>query len=190
MLRGLVLVIAFSGCGLGETCKPHTWRCAGDELETCTPHGGGVYGIPPMHVDSSDPTWDGAASCGANQCIDGTGDQRAFCAIAAAPDPACGVDGYACDGTTRVTCRAGYAIEREACASCAAGACAGALYAVCQDVTDCAIGMTCTNHTCEQPCGCADGTDCAACHAVDERSPDPDNGAAPPYTCSAGTCRS
>ena len=190
MRRALVLSIVLSGCGLGDTCKPDTWRCAGDVLELCTPHGGGVYGDDYVH--SSDPTWDPAASCGPNLCVDGTATSRAFCALATTPDPACATDGYACAGTTLVTCRDGYAIEREACASCGSSVevCAGGLYASCQSPIDCAAGMTCSNHTCEQPCACAEGADCAVCHAADDLSPDPSNGAAPRFFCKAGRCTS
>ena len=49
------------GCALPDpTCTPDTWRCNGDELQSCTPHGGGFYGGNGSvhHVSSSSPTWE------------------------------------------------------------------------------------------------------------------------------------
>lgn len=184
-----VSLAMLSGC-LDTDCRVGAYRCAGDELEICTAHPGGVVGPidDPSYHHHSSPTWDLAAQCGANRCIAGP---APFCALDATPDPSCaGSDGYACDGTTQIRCNAGYAMERTVCRSCNAstGDCTGSLYAVCSSDADCASGMTCTNHTCEQPCSCPEGASCAVCDAVDEQSADPHLGLAVPRTCHASTC--
>ena len=187
-----LVMLALVGCVPDGPCTPDTWRCDGSLLQVCTPHPGGVYGMPPTYVRSSDPTWDTAADCGAGRCIAATGGgARAFCALDPARDPACTADGYACDATTLVTCRDGYALERQHCRTCDAShaTCAGALFASCSTSSDCADGMTCdATHACVQSCACADGSACAACDAADAESADPDNGAPVPLVCRAGAC--
>jgi len=186
-----VSLAMLSGC-LDTDCRVGTYRCAGDELEICTGHPAGPVGPidDPGWDHGSGPTWDKAADCGANRCIAGA---KPFCALDAVPEPACAAittSGEACDGTTQIRCNAGYAMERTMCRSCNAttGDCTGSLYATCSNDTDCASGMTCTNHTCEQPCSCPDGASCAVCDAVDEQSPDPHLGLIIPRTCHASTC--
>jgi len=186
MIRLALALVLLAGC-LDTDCRVDTYRCAGDELEICTAHPGGVVGPidDPSYDHGSGPTWDKAASCGTNRCIAGP---APFCALDATPEPSCGEAGYACDGTTLVRCNAGYAMERTACRTCNPnGTCTGALFARCALDTDCAEGMTCTNHTCEQACACPDGASCAACDAVDEQSADPHLGLAV-LACRASIC--
>jgi hypothetical protein len=176
-----VIAVAMSGCFVADDCQPETWRCHGSILEYCQPHGGGIYGSGYVH--SSSPTWDAVADCGANRCIADRSD-RAFCALDAEPTSVCG-----CDGTTRVSCRDGFAVEREACRTCSPASCAGGLFAACTASADCAAGMTCDHDACVPTCACADGAACPACAAADDRSPDPDEGAPASWTCRAGLCR-
>ena len=189
MLRLAIALSFLSGC-LKSDCRVGTWRCVGDELQSCVAHGGGVYGPidDPSYVDSSGPTWEDDAACGANRCISS---DKPFCALDATRDPMCGLDGYACDGTTLVRCNDGYAMERTACLACdaATGGCKGAIDDVCASATDCAIGMVCENHTCVQPCDCPAAASCAVCVAVYEQSADPQLGVPPDQTCHAGRCR-
>lgn len=189
----LVLALAAtSGC-LDSDCSVDTYRCAGDELQICTGHPGGPSGPldDPSYSSGSSPTWDKAADCGPNRCIAGA---KPFCALDAAPDPACSAvatSGDTCEGTTQVRCNAGYAMERTACRSCDPRQleCPGSLWASCSIETDCAAGMMCVNHTCEQPCACPEGASCAACIAVEQQSADPHLGVALDLTCTASVCR-
>jgi len=191
MMRIAIVLCFATGC-FDMPCTPNEWRCNGDTLQTCTPHGGGLYGIPPHYVHSSEPTWDTAAACESNSCVTPVaGEARAFCALDATPEPACTADGFACAGDTLVRCRDGFAISRERCKQCDAahGTCDGALFATCRTTADCAAGMVCDPiQGCEQPCDCADGTECAACDADQRESVDPDNGHVTPLVCRAGQC--
>jgi len=188
MVRFALVLGLLSGC-LDTDCRVDTYRCAGDELEICTGHPGGVTGPidDPGYTHGSGPTWEKAAACGANRCVSGP---APFCALDATPEPLCSDAGYACDGTTLIRCNAGYAMERTQCRTCDAnhGSCTGALFDTCSLDTDCAEGMTCTNHTCEQPCACPEGASCAACDGLDEQSADPHLGNALELTCHASTC--
>ena len=192
----LVVVLALasvSGCLIDSDCRVDTYRCAGDQLQVCTGHSGGVVGPidDPSYVKGSGPTWEKAADCGADRCIAAA---KPFCALDAAPDPACAAvatSGYACDGTTQVHCNAGYAMERDECRSCDPSQleCAGSLWASCSLDTDCAAGMRCSNHSCEQPCSCPEGASCAACLAVEQQSADPHLGVPLDLTCVSSVCR-
>jgi hypothetical protein len=190
MLRFALVLALVTGClDLKPDCSVDTYRCAGDELQICTGHPGGVVGPidDPSYVHSSSPTWDKAADCGPNRCIAGA---KPFCALDAAPDPECAA-GDTCEGTTQVRCNEGYAMERTACRSCDPREleCPGSLWTSCTLATDCATGMTCVNRECEQPCACPPGASCAACIAVEQQSADPHLGVALELTCVASLCR-
>ncbi|MEO8840592.1 MAG: hypothetical protein ABI591_21785 [Kofleriaceae bacterium] len=188
MLRIAIVMSLLPGC-LQDDCRVGAWRCIGDELQSCEAHGGGLYGPidDPSYVHSSSPTWEDNTACGANLCISS---DKAFCALAATRESACGASGYACAGDTLVECRDGYATSRTACLACDAtkGSCSGSMFDVCATATDCAPGMTCTNQGCELPCACPEGASCGVCDAAFEESPDPSNGVWRASTCRAGFC--
>jgi len=190
MLRLAIVLSLLSGC-LEDDCRVDTWRCAGDELQSCVAHGGGLYGPidDPSYTHSSGPSWEDNTACGANLCISAT--DRSFCALAPTRDPVCGSSGFACDGNTLVECRDGYAMTREACLVCdvtkGTGACSGATFGACATAADCAPGMMCTKYNgCEMPCACPDGTSCDTCTTAFEASRDPSNGIA--NSCHGGFC--
>ena len=194
------------GCTLPEDCKVGSVRCVGDEVQSCTAHGGGVYGggkgLAPVHYDkSSSPTWEHLETCGASRCIsppqtDAAAPHQAFCALEPKPRPAClaSTSDQTCDGTSSLRCYDGYAVSTELCLACDVSkpnglgdGCVGGVYATCKASTDCAPGLECnTNGRCVMPCACAEGAACASCDVLGAHT----GQASPPATwvCQSGVC--
>jgi hypothetical protein len=192
-----VLGFSLAGCLTSDECHKGEWRCNGDVLESCTVHGGGVYGSGDdvHYTHSSDNTWDGAASCGDNRCVSPEGAARPFCALDAVPVDACASGAaYACDGDSSVRCKEGFAIERRLCNACdaASGECTGDVGSICEADDECAAGLFCDHShvwpLCARACECADGEPCAVCDPLLERTPDPSQGKAFTWVCRRGTC--
>jgi hypothetical protein len=202
-----VLLFGIEGCNLdAATCTAGERRCNGGQIEECTTHPSGtdVSADPPSasHHKSSPSTWEAQGSCGsADRCqtdtrVDEYGQTKAdaFCSIEATRDPQCnGGSSYACGGTspssTLVTCREGFAIERQTCSTCdTEGDCNGGNFVSCKVDGDCAAGLTCVGNTCEMPCTCAEGADCASCNVLDETTNGPTQGAPFTWVCGATYC--
>ncbi len=192
------------GCSMGADCIPGERRCTQDgTIEECRAHPSGTdVSVDPVdvhHHDSSPNTWQVSAACGAGLCQTervkdsrGVTKQDAFCTLSPTPEPSC-TEGAAsaCDGTTSITCRGGYAIAEVLCASCdtGAGGCTGSLEATCNTTSDCAPGLVCDPvQGCQMPCACADGTRCTSCDAADRETVGPTRGAPFVFVCNAGTC--
>ena len=196
-MRAWLLILGLSilgGC-LEPDCVRDETRCEGGVLQRCNSHGG-VYGPidHPSHVEHSGPAWETVADCGANLCVV-PASGKALCALDAQPSPACATAFLkinACDGTTAVTCREGYAIERRACSSC------DPKYGTCAD----GVGQSCTNGacggelvcndapspSCEMSCTCPEGAACdAQCDASWSQAPD--GGGSLEWTCQRGLCK-
>jgi hypothetical protein len=190
-----VLGVQFlTGCLPGPDCTIGETRCDGGVLEQCAAHPSAVYGPidDPQYVHGSGPDWENVADCGAGKCVaPGAADTTAFCALDVSPFAPCGTDDYACDGTTLVTCNAGYAIERKQCSACDAvhGTCDEGTGDACTAAAGCGEQLRCNADpfpTCELPCACPDGAACDAC--AQSWTQAPDGGPALQWTCQAGLC--
>ncbi len=189
VLAAVLLVSASSACTSEPDCPSHAYpRCAGSELQTCTPHPG-FYSADFHHYPASPSTWqDPVADCGAADLChestftssDGTTTPDALCSLDPAPAPACvALEGAsntapasACEGTTSVDCEDGFALRRHVCRACTSGGtCAGGNLATCTTASDCAPGLDCVNESCFMPCACPEGAPCAACDRLESDAP-------------------
>jgi hypothetical protein len=95
-----------------------------------------------------------------------------ICAHSTKPDPACTAS-YVCQGTTLLSCQAGYRAGHELCKTCKVGTfltCDGSVWTPCTGDGDCVAGLKCKDtpgvlsKQCLRACSCPDGTrPCADC---------------------------
>jgi hypothetical protein len=102
-----LLVSLLGGCGVpANECEVGQTQCDGNTIMECEP------------IETGDGTYQGWRSYSCDPGICQTpASGGALCALSSDPDPKCdGRESY-CDGSARISCRAGYATASEDCAS-------------------------------------------------------------------------
>jgi len=107
VLAALTITL-LGACERDDQCRGGNFRCDGDVAMNCVNY---AAKHDEYFVWHSTP-------CGAGKCqLDGA-TSGAFCALEAAPEPRCDRQRWGfCDGTTLVSCRAGYVVASRDCAT-------------------------------------------------------------------------